>query len=50
VFQRRRDLATVVADTAGTGSGGGDARLLDIDDRRAEEVREELARRLQAAL
>ncbi len=50
VFQRRRDLATVVADTAGTGSFGGDARLLDIDDERAGEIREELGRRLQAAL
>lgn len=50
VFQRRRHLATVIADTAGTGGSGGDARLLDIDDRRADEVREDLARRLQAAL
>lgn len=51
VFQRRRDLATVVVDTAGArGLTGGNPRALDIDDARAAELREELADRLQAAL
>lgn len=51
VFQRRRDLATVVVDTAGArGLTGGDPRALDIDAASAADLREELADRLQAAL
>lgn len=51
VFQRRRNLATLVVDTAGsTGLGGSDARAIDIDADRASELREELDDRLQDAL
>lgn len=51
VFQRRRDLATVVVDTAGSGGlTGSDARALDIDADRAAELRETVADRLQGAL
>lgn len=51
VFQRRRRLATLVVDTAGTsGISGRDARLLDIDGDRAGDLREEVARRLGRAL
>ncbi|WP_435194465.1 PH domain-containing protein [Natronomonas sp. EA1] len=51
LFQRRRSLATVTVDTAGTGGfGGGNARMLDIDAARAEELREAVADRLQGAL
>jgi len=51
VFQRRRDLATVLVDTAG-GSRltGDDARAVDIDATVAEELRERLAEDLQRAL
>ncbi|WP_255195917.1 PH domain-containing protein [Halorarius litoreus] len=51
VFQRRRDLATLVIDTAGsTGIAGSDARALDIDADRASELRETLDDRLHDAL
>jgi putative membrane protein len=51
VFQRRRDLATLVVDTAGSsGLTGGQPRALDIDDDRATELRETVADRLQSAL
>ncbi|MFB6118684.1 PH domain-containing protein [Halosegnis sp.] len=51
VFQRRRDLATVVVDTAGAqGFGASDARALDIDAERANELRRELETRFETAL
>ncbi len=51
VFQRRRDLATLVVDTAGSsGLTGGQPRALDIDADRAAELRETVADRLQASL
>lgn len=51
VFQRRRDLATLVADTAGSGGlTGSDARALDIDADRAAELRGTIEERLQRAL
>jgi putative membrane protein len=51
VFQRRRDLATLVVDTAGSGGlTGSDARALDIDAERAAELRETVEERLQRAL
>jgi putative membrane protein len=51
VFQRRRNLATVVVDTAGSGGlTGSDARALDIDADRAADLRETVADRLQGAL
>jgi putative membrane protein len=51
VFQRRRDLATLVVDTAGSqGFGTNDARALDIDAERASELRRELDGRFQSAL
>lgn len=51
IFQRRRNLATLVVDTAGsTGLGGSDARAIDIDTDRASELREELDDRLHDAL
>jgi len=50
-FQRRRDLATLVVDTAGSqGFGANDARALDIDANRANELRRELEGRFQSAL
>ncbi|WP_276257773.1 PH domain-containing protein [Haloglomus litoreum] len=51
VFQRRRDLATVVVDTAGSrGLTTGDPQALDIEAERASELRETVADRLQASL
>ena len=51
VFQRRRDLATLVVDTAGTsGLTGGQPRALDIDAERAADLRRTVADRLQAEL
>ncbi|MFC7227007.1 PH domain-containing protein [Salinirubellus salinus] len=51
VFQRRRDLATLVVDTAGSGGlTGSDARALDIDADRAAELRDVVEERLQRAL
>lgn len=51
VFQRRRRLATLVVDTAGSsGLTGRQPRALDIDEQRAAELREAVADRLQAAL
>ncbi|MFB6206810.1 MAG: PH domain-containing protein [Haloglomus sp.] len=51
VFQRRRDLATVVVDTAvSRGLTGGDPRALDIEAARADDLRETVADRLQASL
>ncbi len=48
VFQRRRRLATLVVDTAGSsGLTNRQPRALDIDERRAEELREAVADRLQ---
>ena len=46
-FQRRRDLATVTADTASTSSVlGGSATAYDVDDERARYLRTELRERL----
>jgi putative membrane protein len=51
VFQRRRQLATLVVDTAGSsGLTGGQPRALDINAELAAELREEIAERLQIAL
>jgi putative membrane protein len=51
VFQRRRRLATLVVDTAGTsGLTSGATRALDIDAARANELRETVADRLQESL
>lgn len=51
VFQRRRNLATLVVDTAGSqGFGANDARALDIDAERATELRHDLESRFQTAL
>ncbi len=51
LFQRRRSLASVTADTASTASVlGGDATAFDIDADRATTLRETLAERLQAGL
>ena len=51
VFQRRRRLATLVVDTAGSsGLTGGQPRALDIDADRAVELREAVADRLQESL
>lgn len=51
VFQRRRELATLVVDTAGSsGLTSGQPRALDIDAATARELRESVADRLQAAL
>ncbi len=50
-FQRRRDLATVTADTASTSSiVGGSARAYDVDDERAAQLREILRERLYSDL
>ena len=51
VFQRRRNLATLVVDTAGAqGIGSADARALDIGGDRAGELRQELESRFETAL
>ncbi|MEF8840664.1 MAG: PH domain-containing protein [Haloarculaceae archaeon] len=51
VFQRRRDIATVLIDTAGGGGiRGSDARAIDIDDGDAAELRETVHDRLQDSL
>jgi putative membrane protein len=51
VFQRRRRLATLVVDTAGSsGLTGRQPRALDIDEARAADLRETVADRLQEAL
>ncbi|GAB6878583.1 hypothetical protein JCM17823_08570 [Halorubrum gandharaense] len=50
-FQRRWGVATVIADTAGTGSlTGSDAVAYDIETADAERLREDLTDRLQEAL
>ncbi|MFQ3318106.1 MAG: putative membrane protein [Natronomonas sp.] len=51
VFQRRRNLATLVVDTAGSsGLTGRQPRALDIDEDRAAALREQVADRLQESL
>lgn len=51
IFQRRRQLATLVIDTAGTsGITGRQPRALDIDADRAADLRETVADKLQRAL
>jgi putative membrane protein len=51
ILQRRWRLASVVIDTAGTGSlVGGDARAIDLDEEDATGLRETVADRLQTAL
>ena len=51
VLQKRWQLASVLIDTAGTGSlVGGDARAIDLDDEEATELRETVATRLQGSL
>lgn len=51
LFQRRRHLASVVVDTAGSSSlVGDDAIAADIDADRADNLREAVAERLQVAL
>jgi putative membrane protein len=51
VFQRRRDLATVLIDTAGGGGiTGNDARAIDIDASAATDLRETVNGRLQDSL
>jgi putative membrane protein len=51
VFQRRRDLATLTVDTAGSsGLTGSQPRAIDVDAERAAELREAVAERLQGAL
>ncbi|MXR51264.1 PH domain-containing protein [Halovenus sp. WSH3] len=51
VFQRRRDLGTLVVDTATSGGfWGGDAVALDIDIEEAEELREQTHDRFQRSL
>jgi putative membrane protein len=51
VFQRRRDLGTVIVDTAGSGGlVGGDAVAVDIDAGVADRLREDVAERLQRSL
>jgi len=50
-FQRRRNLATLIVDTAGSGGlGGQEAAAIDIDADRAERLREEVEDRLHDAL
>jgi len=50
-FQRRRNLATVTADTASTSSLlGGAARAYDVDDDRAAQLRDTLRERLYTDL
>lgn len=51
VFQRRRNLATLIVDTAGSGGlTSRDARALDVGAETATELREAVERRLKAAL
>ncbi|MFB6310330.1 MAG: PH domain-containing protein, partial [Salinirussus sp.] len=51
IFQRRRALASVLVDTAGSGGfAGGDAVALDLDAATADQLREAVAERLQSAL
>lgn len=51
IFQRRRNLATLVVDTAGTsGLTNRQPRALDIDAERADELREDVSNNLQGAL
>ena len=51
VFQRRWNVATIVADTAGTGSlVGSDAAAIDFDTEEAVTLRDELRTRLGGAL
>jgi putative membrane protein len=51
IFQRRRRLASVVLDTAGSGGFvGGDAVAIDIDAETAGRLREDVADRLHRAL
>lgn len=51
VFQRRWRLASVLIDTAGSGSLiGGDSRALDLDWEAATDLRKAIADRLQTAL
>jgi len=51
VFQRRRDLGTVVVDTAGAYSlGGNDAKAVDVDGRTADEIREAVPDSLSRSL
>ena len=51
VFQRRRDLGTVIVDTAGSRSiTGDDPEAVDVDVRTADHVRETVPDRLYAAL
>ncbi|KYH25476.1 bacterial membrane flanked domain protein [Halalkalicoccus paucihalophilus] len=51
ILQRRWRLASVVIDTAGTGSlVGGDAHAIDLDEEDATDLRETVADRLQTAL
>ncbi len=51
IFQRRRQLASVIVDTAGSGGlVGGDAVAIDIDSSTAERLRESVADRLHRAL
>ncbi len=51
IFQRRRHLGTVTVDTAGGGGiASGDAVALDIDATTADQLREDVAGRLQQAL
>jgi putative membrane protein len=51
IFQRGRRLATLTVDTAGTGGlTNRQPRAVDIDERRAGELRELLAERLQGAV
>ena len=51
IFQRRWSVATVIADTAGSLSLlGTDAAAIDIDQRDADRLREELTERLRVAL
>jgi putative membrane protein len=51
IFQRRRHLASVIVDTAGSGGMvGGDAVAIDIDASTAEGLREAVADRMHRAL
>lgn len=51
ILQRRWRLASILIDTAGTGSlVGGDARAIDLDEEEATELRETVAARLQESL
>ncbi|MFC7195434.1 PH domain-containing protein [Halosimplex aquaticum] len=51
IFQRRRDLATVTVDTAGSQSiTGDDAEAVDIDAETAERIRERVPDELYGAL